>query len=156
MLFCVAAQAQTKTVSGIVKNAEDGAVLSGVTVSVLNKQQLTTTNPNGEFQIEASVGDTLLFSFIGKMDFKEAVGDKSVIQVLMQGAKNDMDEVTVVAFGKQKKASIVGSITTVNAKDLRVPASNLTSSFAGRIPGVISYQLSGEPGADNAQFFVRG
>lgn len=156
MLFCVAAGAQTKTISGVVKNAEDGAVLSGVTVSVINKPALTTTNTNGEFQIDATVGDTLLFSFIGKVDHKEAVSEKSVIQVLMQGAKNDMDEVTVVAFGKQKKASIVGSITTVNAKDLRVPASNLTSSFAGRIPGVISYQLSGEPGADNAQFFVRG
>ncbi|MCH5598603.1 SusC/RagA family TonB-linked outer membrane protein [Niabella ginsengisoli] len=50
----------------------------------------------------------------------------------------------------------MGAITTVNAKDLRIPSSNLTSSFAGRIPGMISYQLSGEPGADNAQFFVRG
>ncbi|MCH5683575.1 carboxypeptidase-like regulatory domain-containing protein [Niabella sp. W65] len=103
MLFCVAAGAQTKTISGVVKNAEDGAVLSGVTVSVINKPALTTTNTNGEFQIDATVGDTLLFSFIGKVDHKEAVSEKSVIQVLMQGAKNDMDEVTVVAFGKQKK-----------------------------------------------------
>jgi TonB-linked SusC/RagA family outer membrane protein len=62
----------------------------------------------------------------------------------------------VVAFGKQKKASLVSAIQTVKVGDLRTPATNLTSSFAGRIPGVISYTPTGEPGADNATFFIRG
>ncbi len=156
MLFCVAVQAQTKTVSGIVKGAEDGAVLSGVTVAVVNKQQLTITNQNGEFKIDAAIGDSLSFTFVGKITKTLLVDEKSIIDVRLESASNPMDEVTVVAFGKQKKSNIIGAITTVNAKDLRVPASNLTSSFAGRIPGMISYQMSGEPGADNAQFFVRG
>ena len=155
-VFCyVSGFAQTtKIISGVVKNAEDGIVLANVTVA--NKAFLTTTDQNGEFKINAEVGDTLLFSFVGKQDVKEVIGNKSILEILMYNVKSDMEEVTVVAFGKQKKASIVGSITTVNAKDLRIPASNLTSAFAGRIPGMISYQLSGEPGADNAQFFVRG
>ncbi|WP_018626860.1 SusC/RagA family TonB-linked outer membrane protein [Niabella aurantiaca] len=148
--------AQTKSISGVVKNAEDGVVLGGVTVSIANKSLQTTTDQNGEFKIDALVGDTLVFSFVGKKEQKEVVGTKSILQVQMYNDKNDMEEVTVVAFGKQKKATVVGAITTVSAKDLRIPASNLTSAFAGRIPGVISYQLSGEPGADNAQFFVRG
>jgi TonB-linked SusC/RagA family outer membrane protein len=67
-----------------------------------------------------------------------------------------LDDVTVVAFGTQKKATVIASVETVNLSSLKVPASNLTSAFAGRIPGIISYQTSGEPGADNAQFFVRG
>lgn len=156
MLFCVAVQAQTKTISGVVKNAEDGAVLSGVTVSVVNKPQLTTTNQSGEFTINAAIGDSLSFTFVGKLTKVQVVDEKNILDIRLVNATNPMDEVTVVAFGKQKKSNVIGAITTVNAKDLRVPASNLTSSFAGRIPGVISYQLSGEPGADNAQFFVRG
>lgn len=156
MLCCVCSIAQTKTVSGVVKSTEDGAALNGVTVTIDNKGTQTLTNQNGEFTINAAAGDTLHFTFVGKQDHREVVGDKTVLSILMTDSKKDMEEVTVVAFGRQKKATIVGSITTVNAKELRVPASNLTSAFAGRIPGMISYQLSGEPGADNASFFVRG
>ncbi len=67
-----------------------------------------------------------------------------------------LDEVTITAFATQKKESVVSSIETINPKELRVPSSNLTTALAGRLAGVISYQRSGEPGNDNAQFFVRG
>jgi hypothetical protein len=67
-----------------------------------------------------------------------------------------LTEVNVVAFAKQKKESVVGSITSVKLTELKVPSSNLTTALAGRVAGVIAYQRSGEPGADNAQFFVRG
>ena len=66
-----------------------------------------------------------------------------------------LEEVTIVAFGKQKKESVISSIQTVHVKDLRVPSSNLTTALSGRIAGVISYQTSGEPGQDNAEFFIR-
>lgn len=156
MICSICGFAQPKSISGIVKSAENGTLLEGVTVTSISTSIQAVTDKNGEFSISAPTGDTLIFSFVGKQDHKEVVADKTVLTILMLDAKNDMDEVTVVAFGRQKKATVVGSITTVNAKDLRVPASNLTSAFAGRIPGMISYQLSGEPGADNAQFFVRG
>ncbi|GAB3026974.1 TonB-dependent receptor [Niabella terrae] len=116
----------------------------------------TQTDNIGEFTIMAAPGDTLNFTFVGKKTQQEVVGEKNIIEVLLYNDEAEMEEVAVVAFGKQKKASVVGAITSVNAKDLRIPSSNLTASFAGRIPGMISYQLSGEPGADNAQFFVRG
>jgi TonB-linked SusC/RagA family outer membrane protein len=64
--------------------------------------------------------------------------------------------VVVVAFGKQKKQSVIASITTINPSDLKVPSSNLTTALAGRVAGLISYQRTGEPGADNAEFFIRG
>ena len=67
-----------------------------------------------------------------------------------------IDDVTVVAFGKQKKESVIGAITTVQPADLKISSSNLTTALAGRISGVISYQRSGEPGKDNAEFFIRG
>jgi TonB-linked SusC/RagA family outer membrane protein len=79
-----------------------------------------------------------------------------VIEIQMYDDAEMLQEVTVVAFGTQKKQSVVSAITTVKASDLRVPASNLTNALAGRISGIISYQTTGEPGADNAAFFVRG
>ncbi len=76
--------------------------------------------------------------------------------VLKQEAEKLDDVVINVAFGKQKKKSVVSSITTVRPGDLRVASSNLTTALAGRIAGIIAYQRSGEPGRDNAEFFVRG
>lgn len=154
--FFLLCHAQVKNISGVVKNADDGTALPNATVSVARKANQTTTNKNGEFTITAAIGDSLIFSYVGKKTHSEAVGDRTVLEITLYNATDPMDEVTVVAFGKQKKASVVGAITTVNTKDLRIPSSNLTSAFAGRIPGVVSYQISGEPGADNAQFFVRG
>ncbi|WP_449438713.1 TonB-dependent receptor plug domain-containing protein, partial [Pedobacter steynii] len=67
-----------------------------------------------------------------------------------------MEDVVVVAYGQQKKESMVSSITAINPKELKGPTSNLTTMLAGRLSGVVAYQRSGEPGADNAQFFIRG
>jgi TonB-linked SusC/RagA family outer membrane protein len=95
-------------------------------------------------------------SYIGYETLQVKVGNQTYISVKLEPKRNELDEVTVVAFGKQKKESVISSIQTVNVKELRVPSSNLTTAFAGKIPGIISYQTSGEPGNDNAQFFVRG
>lgn len=148
--------AQTKQVSGVVRDPADGTTLVGVNVIVQGKPDGTVTDVNGEFAINAAIGDTLVFSFVGKQFVKEAVGARNVLEIAMYDNESQLEEVTVVAFGIQKKASVVGSITTVKASDLRIPSTNLTSSFAGRIPGLISFQSTGEPGADNAQFFIRG
>src|SRR3546814_4755529 len=84
------------------------------------------------------------------------LAERNILEILLYDDESLLEEVAVVAFGTQKKSSMVSSVTSVSVKDLNTPASNLTSSFAGRIPGVISYQTTGEPGADNAQFFIRG
>lgn len=79
-----------------------------------------------------------------------------MINVIMQERAELLDEVQIVAFGKQKKESVISSITTVKPGELKVPASNLTTALAGRMSGLISYQRSGEPGRDDADFFIRG
>lgn len=153
---CTTIVAQQKKVTGYVKEAADGSAIVNATVLVQNTTNGVVTDPNGEFSINASVGDTLVFSLIGKRDVKIAVGQRNVLEVTLYDDETQLDEITVVAFGTQKKSSVVASIESVKVSDLRVPASNLTSALSGRIPGLISYQTSGEPGADNAQFFVRG
>jgi TonB-linked SusC/RagA family outer membrane protein len=84
------------------------------------------------------------------------VGQRKIIAVRMSEETTELDEVTVVAFGTQKKESVIASITTVNPSELKIPTSNLTTAMAGRMAGLISYQRSGEPGLDNAEFFIRG
>ncbi|WP_159633794.1 SusC/RagA family TonB-linked outer membrane protein [Sphingobacterium composti] len=144
-----------KQITGVVKNGSNGELIGGVSV-LKNKITSTQTNANGEFQVTANVGDSLTFTYVGMKTQSIAVDQRNILEILLYEDGSAIDEVTVVAFGTQKKSSVVGAITTVKASDLKIPASNLTGSFAGRIPGVISYQTSGEPGADNAQFFIRG
>ncbi len=98
----------------------------------------------------------MVFSFIGMENQIIDVGTQNTINVQMEEKREELDEVTVVAFGKQKKESVISSISTVKPEDLRIPSSNLTTGFAGRMAGLISYQRSGEPGQDNAEFFIRG
>lgn len=154
LFFCSFSFAQ-KQITGVVKDAANGTAIEGVSI-LKNQVPITQTNANGEFSIEATIGDSLRFTAIGMQPVSQTVDQRNILEIIMYTDDSNIEEVTVVAFGTQKKSSVVGSITTVKASDLRVPASNLTSAFAGRIPGVIAYQNSGEPGADNAQFFVRG
>ena len=147
--------AQTKTLSGVVKD-NAGASLPGVSIAIKGTTKGTITDANGEFRIQASVGEVLVFSFIGKTPVEQTVGQRNIIDVVLYDDDTELEEVQVVAFGTQKKESVIASIETVKPADLKQPASNLTTALAGKIPGIISYQTSGEPGNDNAQFFVRG
>jgi TonB-linked SusC/RagA family outer membrane protein len=157
MSFCSGIFAQTKTITGRVKG-DDNSPLSGVAVQVKNTSVGTVTGELGEFSLTAGESDTLVFSLVGMKEVKQYVGQRTVIDVTMVDDETELEEVQVVAFGVQKKSSSVASITTVKPSELRVAAHNFTSSFAGRIPGMISYQTSGEPGSADelAQFFVRG
>ncbi|MDR1341600.1 MAG: TonB-dependent receptor [Prevotellaceae bacterium] len=157
MFFCSGIYAQTKTITGHVKDANDNSPLPGVAVQVKGTSIGITTGSLGEFSINAGESDTLVFSLVGKKVVTQAVGQQSAFEIVMYDAEeSELEELTVVGFGTQKRSSVVASITTVKPSELRVSAYNLTSGFAGRIPGMISYQTSGEPGNDLAQFFVRG
>ncbi len=135
---------------------ENSIPLPGVTITIVGTTRGVITDVDGSYSIEAKPTDKLTFSFIGMETQVIEVGDKKVIDVVMTEKKDELDEVTIVAFGKQKKESVISSIETVRVDDLRVPSSNLTTAFAGRMAGMISYQTSGEPGQDNAEFFIRG
>lgn len=148
--------AQEITVKGKVSEKGTGETLPGASVVVQKSTKGVMTDVDGGYEIKVKPTDKLVFSYVGMEDKVVTVGNQTVINVELAPKGNELDEVTVVAYGKQKKESIVSSITTVNAKDLRVPSSNLTQSFAGNIAGMISYTRSGEPGQDNTDFFVRG
>jgi TonB-linked SusC/RagA family outer membrane protein len=131
--------------------------LAGVTILIKGTIQGVASDKNGEFSIAVrSEADTLQFTYVGYKTENVNVGQRKIIAVQMTEETTALDEVTVVAFGVQKKESVIASITTVNPSDLKIPSSNLTTALAGRMAGLISYQRSGEPGKDNAEFFIRG
>ncbi len=149
------AQQQDNEIKGRVTD-EEGEPLPGVTITVLGTSRGVITDDDGTYKIEAMPSDRLVFSFIGMESEIIDVGNQETIDVEMEQKTEELEDVTVVAFGQQKKESVISSIETVNTDDLKVPSSNLTTAMAGNIAGIISYQRSGEPGEDNAEFFVRG
>jgi TonB-linked SusC/RagA family outer membrane protein len=154
-ILCIEAGAQNMTISGKVLDSENNSV-SGAAVLIKGTNIGVVTNDRGEYTLQnVPAGSILEFSLIGYLP-QEIKAEKPEINVIFIEVPESLDDVTIVAFGKQKKTSVVSSVETVKVSSLRIPASNLTNALAGKIAGVISYQTSGEPGADNAQFFVRG
>lgn len=134
----------------------DGSPLPGTTITIVGTTKGVITDTDGKYSIEVGPNDKLTFSFIGMESQIVEIDNRKVINVQMSSKIDELEEVVVVAFGKQKKTEVVGSVSSISPEKLRVPASNLTTALAGQAAGVISYQLSGEPGQDNANFFIRG
>jgi TonB-linked SusC/RagA family outer membrane protein len=136
----------------------DGNALPATAITVKGTSLGSTTNDEGDYSLaNVPAGSVLVFQLVGYVTQEIKVeAAKTVYNMVLLEEAISLEDVTVVAFSTQKKESVLASITTVKPSELKVPSSNLTTAFAGRIAGLISYQLSGEPGADNAQFFIRG
>lgn len=146
---------QRKYITGKVMDAQ-GEVLPGVAILIEGSTRGVTTDLDGSFSIEAESKDKLIISYIGMVSQSILVGTQTKLTIVLQEKADELDEVTIVAFAKQKKESVVASISTIKPGELKVPSSNMTSALGGRIAGIISYQRSGEPGKDNTEFFIRG
>lgn len=142
-------------VTGVVKD-ESGETLPGVAIQIKGSTRGVTTDLDGSFSIEVKETDVLIFSYLGMEDQAVSVGSNKTFNIIMKEKIDELEEVEIVAFAKQKKESVIASVATVKPAELKVPSSNLTTAFAGRIAGIIAYQRTGEPGQDNAQFFIRG
>jgi len=147
---------QTVIVSGEVVDSV-GNLLPGVSIQVQGTGSGTQTNFNGKYVVNIKTANAILvFSYLGFAPQNIKVGNQKKINVILIESADELDEIQVVAFSKQKKNSVIGSITTLKVSELKQPTSNITNALAGKIAGLISYQRSGEPGADNAAFFIRG
>jgi len=148
-------QPERISITGRVTDAFDDVPIPGVSVVVEGTTNGTTTDLNGVYELSVNKGDSVLFSFIGYKPEKIGVTDVKVINVALNEDTEMLEDAVVVAFGTQRKESVVSSITTVNVKDLKVPSSNLTTALAGRLAGMVAYQSTGAPGEEDAQFFIR-
>lgn len=148
---------QKKLIQGLVKD-EKGEVIIGATIKVKDTTIGTVTDMNGLYNLTVpSENSVLVVSYIGYTTQEVEVGKQQNIIITLKEDQKTLEEVVVTAYGTgQKKASMVGSVQTVRPSDLKVPSSNLSTSFAGRMAGVIAMQRTGEPGADGANFWIRG
>ena len=148
--------AQSILISGVVVD-EGGTPLPGVTVLIEGTNRGASTTFEGTYAIKVDNAEQYIqFSYLGFETQSILVGNQKNIDIILTESLESLEEVQVVAFQKQKKNSVIGSINTINPSELKIPTSNITNAMAGKLAGMISYQRSGEPGADNAEFFIRG
>ncbi len=148
-------QNKKKRITGTVSDS-NGDPLIGVTVSVKNTTNGTVSNIEGLYVIDALETDELVFNYVGFLKQEVRVGNKGVINITLQEDEQMLEEVVIVGYGQQNKASVVSSVSTVTSKELSAPTSNLTNNLGGQLAGLISIQRSGEPGRDDAEFWIRG
>lgn len=146
-----------QTVKGIVEDTT-AKPIEGVSVFVKGNAEVNAiTDQNGRYSINVrSLLDTLVFRIVGMTTRQVPINGSASVNVVMKSSSQELSNVVIIGFGKEKRSDLVGSVSSVNPHDLKVPSSNLTTALAGRIPGLVSFQRSGEPGADNAEFFIRG
>lgn len=166
LLICFLSIAGNKTYAqGTAKITVSGTVsdtlsrnIPGATVMVVGTKIGTQTDGNGKFVMEVNEGAVLRITYIG---FKEqritVTATTKTLNIRLVENSMQANEVVITAMGqKQRREAVVGSVTTIKPGDLKIPASNLTAALAGQAAGIISYQRSGQPGQDNASFFIRG
>lgn len=137
---------------------ENRLPIPGVTVNVKNTQTSVTTNKDGVYQIVVP-GETaiLVYSMVGFLPEERKADITGTIDVVLSPSIGELDQVVVVGFGTQRRASVVGAITTIDPKQLKMGTSrSLSNNLSGQLAGVIGVQRSGEPGYDNSSFWIRG
>lgn len=152
----VEALAQSRTVSGLVSGADDGQPIPGVNIIVQGTNKGTTTDMNGKYSIELLAGETMLvYSFVGYKVQTIEVGQREVIDVVLQIDATELEEVVVVGYGIQKKSDITGSTANVKGEELtKQPVLTATQAIQGKVAGV-QIISSGQPGS-SPQIRVRG
>ena len=143
-------QSQTIKVTGQVVD-QDGEPLIGATVQLKGTQSGVITDIDGNFTIDAPANGTLVVSYVGFKDREIAINGRAIIeQIQLESDAQVLDQVVVVGYGVQKKADLTGSVSIVNADELkRVSHSNISSMLEGKVAGV-QITSDGQPGADPA------
>ncbi len=158
LLFSFSVLGQRVTVTGTVYDDETSETLPGVTIVVEGTPTGTITDIDGNYSIEAEMGDVLLFSFVGYLTQSREVGERTVMDVYMPTDMIGLDEFVVVGYGVQSKASVVASIAQTTGEDLLSvgDVTNVSQALQGMLPGITAVTTTGKPGEDQADIFIRG
>ncbi len=153
--LCMVALAQNRQVSGIVLGA-DGSPITGATIMVDGTTVGTSTDVDGRFVITAPKNSTLVVSFLGYVTKKVAVNGKTQLEIVLEEDSQNIEEVTITAFGEIKKKDFTGSISSVSSKDIgKATVSSVANMLTGSVSGVTSLSGSGQPGKDSF-LMIRG
>jgi TonB-linked SusC/RagA family outer membrane protein len=146
-----------ETITGTITD-DKGQPLPGVTIKIKNATTGTTSDVNGKFTISVPDARTVLtFSMIGFETQEIVAGNSRSINITLKDAVSSLDEVVVVGYGEQKRATLTGSVATVSGREIsQNPSPNVAATLAGKLPGLIVTQRSGEPGRDDPGILIRG
>lgn len=134
-----------------------GEPLPGVSIMIKGTSSGTISNLNGEFSLSVSKDAVLVFSYIGYLTREIPVKGKEKVEVVLADDTQQLEEVVVVGYGTQRRASVTSAISSVRADELKSsPAANLSNMILGRLSGVTAIQDNGAPGTDQSRIFVRG
>lgn len=147
---------QNATVSGIVTD-EGGQPIPGVSVIVKGTTNGAASNFDGNYKVNASQADVLVFSFIGFITQEEPVDGQNKINITLIEDLAKLDEVVVIGYGSQKRSDISGSVSQISEEKIaKNPTANISNALVGQTTGIIARQTSGEPGRDDSDIFIRG
>ena len=153
MLIAHASFAQKKIISGIV--SDKTSQLPSVNILIKGTNKGTETDFNGTYTIKASVGDILIFSYLGYKTEEREIGLKNTININLVENLNSLKEIVVVAYGTSSKEALTGAVTKIKAKDIALrPITNLASAIEGASPGVVA-TAGGQPGSTQ-EIRIRG
>ena len=157
LAFSAVAYAQNRTVSGTVTGSDDGLPLPQVSVLLKGTTTGVPTNIDGEYRIRVPEGGTLVFSFLGYVTQEVEIGNRTVIDVVLEPDVTSLSEVVVVGYGEQQRKEVSGAVAQVSGEELtQAPISTLTNTLSGRLPGLTINQTSSEPGRESATVLIRG
>jgi TonB-dependent starch-binding outer membrane protein SusC len=146
LLFAGSLHAQQSIVTGKVTDGKDGSALPGVTVQVKSSTRGTVTDANGNFNVEVSPSDVLVFSFIGFASQEILAGTQTSINVPMVVSAKELSEVIVIGYGSREKKDVTGAISTMNADEIsKSTQMNPELAMQGRMAGVFVGTASGDP-----------
>jgi TonB-linked SusC/RagA family outer membrane protein len=164
LLFCALScmllatvTAQVQKISGKVTDESTGQPIEGASIVVKGQNKGAITNSNGEFRLNVSAGNMIVFSGVGyaKQEFK--VGTQTIFSVKLQNQIGALNDVVVVGYGKQKKKDVIAAISTVKGEDIakmQTPSGYL--ALQGQVPGLIIRNTGGSPGGGDVNVTIRG
>ncbi|MBL7697890.1 MAG: TonB-dependent receptor [Chitinophagaceae bacterium] len=153
----LAAWSQNKIVAGTVRNTQNEP-LAGITVSQKGTGNSTSSNEAGQYRLQVTGNNpVLIFSGVGVKRTEMPVDNRSELNIQLEISSSQLEDVVVVAYGSQKKATLSGAVASVKGEEiLKSPAINVSNSLAGRVPGLTVVAQGGEPGNDFSNILVRG
>lgn len=145
------------TLTGLVIQ-QNGQPLPGVSVKIESTNNGSSTDSDGKFSLKnIRTGDVLVVTRLGYLTQRITIAADQMLKITLLEDSKGLNEVVVVGLGVQKKASVIGAISSVSTKELKQsPVANLSNALAGRLPGLIAVQRSGTQGNDAANLYIRG
>lgn len=153
----IVGQDNSGTIKGQVIDAKTKEPVIGAVALIQGTTFTAMTDVDGHFTLHYRniTNPTIVVKYIGYNEYSESVSGKSEMTIALQEEAVAIDAVQVVGYGTQRKASVIGSISTVDINNVVIPVSNISTQLAGQLAGVIAVTRSGEPGT-GGDFYIRG